>query len=615
MGYATLRDCIRDLEASGQLLRIEAPIDPNLEAAEIQRRVFRAGGPAVFFARPSGCRFPMVGNLFGSMDRVRFMFRDSLAVLRRLVTLQVDPMDLFRQPRLYLKTPWPAFCARPLKVKGGPVLAQETTIDQLPQLRSWPDDGGAYVTLPQVYTEDPDRPGLDRSNLGMYRVQLSGGQYEPNREVGLHYQIQRGIAAHHAAALRRGEPLRVNVFVGGPPAMTVAAMMPLPEGVSELAFAGILGRRRVRMICRGDELPVAAEADFCITGYLDPQSQKREGPFGDHLGYYSLAHDFPVLRVEHVYHRAEPIWPFTVVGRPPQEDAMFGQLIHELVGPVIPKAIPGVRAVHAVDAAGVHPLLLAIGSERYLPYKDPRRPRELLTLANALLGYGQLSLAKYFWIVAGEDQPELNVYHVPDFFRHVLERVDWRRDLHFQTCTTIDTLDYSSGSLHEGSKLVVAAAGPLRRALPVAIDSRIKMPERSGFKNPRVFLPGILVVEGPAYHGDENGVDRAVAGFCAAYDRHDAVNGFPLIVVVDDSEFASRTLDNFLWTTFTRSNPAADVYGIESFVAQKHWGCVGSLVIDARSKPHHAPPLVEDPQVSRRVDALAARGGPLHGII
>ena len=226
-----------------------------------------------------------------------------------------------------------------------------------------------------------------------------------------------------------------------------------------------------------------------------------------------------------------------------------------------------------------------------------------------------MSLAKYLWIVAGEDDPELNVYHIPEFFRHVLQRVDWRRDLHFQTCTNIDTLDYSSGSLNEGSKLVIAAAGPARRALTVAIDSRIKMPEQLGFKNPRVFLPGILVVEGPVYCADPSAVDGVVEQFCAGYDRHDAVSGFPLVVVVDDSEFASRSLDNFLWTTFTRSNPATDVHGIESFVTQKHWGCFGSLVIDARAKPHHAPPLAEDPEVSRRVDVMAARGGPLHGVI
>ncbi len=297
----------------------------------------------------------------------------------------------------------------------------------------------------------------------------------------------------------------MNVFVGGPPAMTVAAVMPLPEGMSELAFAGLLNRRRVPMICRPDELAIHAEADFCITGYLEPKRELPEGPFGDHLGYYSLAHDFPVMRVERVYHRARPIWPFTVVGRPPQEDAMFGQLIHELVGPVIPKKVPGVHAVHAVEAAGVHPLLLAIGSERYVPYEEPRRPRELLTLANAILGEGQLSLAKYLFIVAREDNPELDVQDVTEFFRHVLARADWRRNLHFQTATTIDTLDYSGDALNQGSKLVVAVAGPERRTLPVAIDSRIKIPTGLGFHNPKVVLPGILVVEGPAFRAPEYG--------------------------------------------------------------------------------------------------------------
>ncbi|MHC4403570.1 MAG: UbiD family decarboxylase [Planctomycetota bacterium] len=615
MGYRTLRRCVEDLAKIGQLTRVDKPISPTLEAAEIQRRVFAAGGPAIYFASVKGCRFPMVGNLFGTMERVRYIFRDSLETVARLVELGVDPADVLRRPRLLLKAPWWAWKARSRRVRKGPVLAHETTIDQLPQLKSWPDDGGAYITLPQVYTEHPDHPGTGHSNLGMYRVQMSGGRYEPNDQVGLHYQLHRGIAAHHAAAIRRGDKLRVNVFVGGPPAMTVAAVMPLPEGMSELAFAGMLGKRRIRMIQRGDELPIHAEADFCITGYLERNQLLPEGPFGDHLGYYSLEHDFPVMRVEHVYHRPDPIWPFTVVGRPPQEDSVFGRLIHEMVGPVIPKAIHGVRAVHAVDAAGVHPLLLAVGSERYVPFEDPRRPRELLTLANAILGHGQLSLAKYLFIVAGEDNPELNVDHVPDFLRHVLERVDWRRHLHFHTCTTIDTLDYSGDALNQGSKLVVATAGPARRTLPVGIDSRIKIPEAYAFRSPRVVLPGILVVEGPRYRADENGPDTAIRRFCDRYTRADVINTYPLVVIVDDSEFAARSLDNFLWTTFTRSNPAADTYGIESFTVNKHWGCIGSLVIDARSKPNHAPPLVEDPEVTRRVDELAAPGKPLHGII
>ena len=610
MSYRNLSECIRDLEAAGQLLRLDAPIDARLEAAALQRRLFRVAGPAVLLTNVRGCRFPMLANLFGTIARVRFLFRDSLESVKRLVTLQIDPADAMRRPRLYLTSPWYALAARPKRVGSGPVLAHETTLDQLPQLVSWPDDGGAYITLPQVYSEDPAEPGFTRANLGMYRVQISGGRYAPNREAGLHYQIHRGIASHHAAALRRGERLKVNVFVGGPPAMMLAAVMPLPEGVSELSFAGVLNRRRVPMICHPGELPIHAEADFCLSGYLDPTRTLPEGPFGDHLGYYSLAHEFPVFCVEHVYHRPDAVWPFTVVGRPPQEDSMFGQFIHELVGPIMPKAIPGVRAVHAVDAAGVHPLLLAIGSERYVPYDPVRRPRELLTLANALLGHGQLSLAKYLLIVAGEDAPGLDIHHIAAFLGHLLRRVDWRRDLHFQTCTTIDTLDYSGTGLNEGSKLVIAAAGPAVRELPTEIDSSMRLPESLGFRNPRVALPGVLVVEGSNVDDAASVVERFAAHFTAA----DPINAFPLIVVVDDAEFTARNLDNFLWVTFTRSNPASDIYGIAADTRDKHWGCAGSLVIDARSKPHHAPPLVEDPAVTRRIDALFARGGPLAGV-
>jgi len=437
----------------------------------------------------------------------------------------------------------------------------------------------------------------------MYRIQLGGNEYQPDQEVGLHYQIHRGIGVHHAAALRRGVPFRVNVFVGGPPAMTLAAVMPLPESLPELAFAGVLGGRRVRLVYRPNSLPLAVDADFVITGTVDPQKQLPEGPFGDHLGYYSLQHPFPVLQVDKVYHRQDAIWPFTVVGRPPQEDTCFGQIIHELTGPVIPTVVHGIHAVHAVDAAGVHPLLLAMGSERYVPYAKVRKPQELLTSANALLGQGQLSLAKYLLIVAREDDPDLDIHDIAAFFRHLLERVDWRTDLHFQTSTTIDTLDYSGSGLNEGSKLVIAGAGPVRRKLATALPPGLMLPD--GFGQPRWCLPGVLAVEG---RGE-------VAAFCQAFKPGDAIEALALVVLVDDSEFTVRTLSNFLWVTFTRSNPAADVDGIGAFTRLKHWGCEGPLVIDARIKPHHAPPLVEDPEVAKRVDALASPGGPLHGII
>ncbi len=621
MGYRNLRDCVVDLERGGQLVRIEEEIDPNLEMAAIQRRVYEVGGPALLFSRVKGCAFPMVSNLFGTPQRIRYLFRDALRAVRHLVELKLDAGAFWKNPWRYRDVPGTLLHALPRFVRSGPILAHQTTIGQLPQLRSWPRDGGAFITLPQVYTEDPDRPGWRHSNLGMYRVQLSGNRYEPDREVGLHYQIHRGIGAHHAAALRRGVPFRVHVIVGGPPSLALAAVMPLPEGMPELAFAGALGGRRIDLVVPPSEqsafaagLPIPAEADFCIVGTVDPKRLLPEGPFGDHLGYYSLTHDFPVLRVERVYHRPGAIWPFTVVGRPPQEDTSFGDLIHELTGPIVPTVVAGIHAVHAVDAAGVHPLLLAVGSERYVPYAEERRPQELLTCANALLGQGQLSLAKYLFLAAKEDDPELEVHDIAGFFRHILERVDWRNDLHFQTRTTIDTLDYSGSGLNEGSKVVIAAAGRKRRALGVEMPAPISLP--GDFREPRVCLPGVMAIEAPKYiprHDVE--VPPEVAQLCEALAECETMSPFPLVVLVDDSEFTAHSLKNWLWVTFTRSNPAADIHGVGAFVHQKHWGCRGPLVIDARIKPHHAPPLEEDPAIERRVEALGAPGGPLYRIL
>ncbi|MCC7085116.1 MAG: UbiD family decarboxylase [Pirellulales bacterium] len=611
MSYRTLRQCVDDLAVTRQLARVETEVDADLEAAEIHRRVNQAGGPALLFTRVKGCQFPMVSNLFGTIERARYIFHDSLDRVRQLIEAKIDPHSLLAKPGRWLRAGRTAWTMRPRMVQMGPIFANQTTIDHLPQLKCWPRDGGAFITLPLVYTEDADRPGWRHSNLGMYRVQLSGGQYRPNEEVGLHYQIHRGIGVHHVAAARRGEPFRVNVFVGGAPAMYLAAVMPLPEGMSELSFAGALGGHRIPLADRAGSLPMYAEADFCISGTVEPGRTLPEGPFGDHLGYYSLTHEFPVLRVDGVYHRTGAIWPFTVVGRPPQEDTVFGQLIHELTGPLIPTVIPGVRAVHAVDAAGVHPLLLAIGSERYAPYAKTNRPQELLTQANAILGQGQLSLAKYLLIVNEADDPALDIHDVERFLIHLLARVDWRRDLHFQTCTTIDTLDYSGGSLNQGSKVVIAGVGPPRRKLPTTLPA--DLPWRGPFRNPRLILPGVMAIECPKY--DLATESTSVRRLCEDFAANSAIGRFPLIVVVDDSNFVSQTIRNFLWVIFTRSNPATDIDGIGAFVDHKHWGCTGPLVIDARIKPHHAPALETDPAVSRKVDAFFAPGGELNGII
>ncbi|MCX7402472.1 MAG: UbiD family decarboxylase [Planctomycetia bacterium] len=630
MGFRTLKACVDALRREKQLVVIDHPVDPDLEIAEVQRRLFRGGGPAVLFSHPRGSGFPVLVNLYGTQRRVERIFADSLDRVKRLVELKIDPTAALKKPWRYWRSPYDALSMLPKRRRSGPVLAHEIPLLSVPQVTSWPGDGGPFITLPAVYTEDPDRPGTQHSNIGMYRVQLGGNSYEPNREIGLHYQLHRGIGVHHAAALRRGEPLKVSIFVGGSPALAVAAVMPLPEGLSELTFAGVLAGHRIGMIARKNRPAIYAESDFVIEGTILPGATKPEGPFGDHLGYYSRQHQFPVMQVEHVWHREGAIWPITVVGRPPQEDTLFGWLVHELTGPIIPTVLPGVKSVHAVDASGVHPLLLVVGSERYLPWQASSRPAELLTQAAAILGQGQLSLAKYLLIISQGDAPGLDAGEIPAFLKHLLERVDWRRDCHFQTETSIDTLDYSGSGLNTGSKLVVAARGPAVRSLKCELPTGWSLP--AGFSAPRVCLPGIVAVTGPPIEpastlASPNGSDAAiwqlaasapwaadVERFCQAIEPDHPLFDWPLIVVVDNSTWTAASLQNFLWVTFTRSNPAADVHGVGSVVHQKHWGCRGPLVVDARLKPHHAPPMEEDKTVSARIDTMCMTGGPLAGI-
>ena len=606
--YRSTYDCVKDLERHGHLVRIREEVDPHLEAAAIHRRVFSASGPALLFENLKGTTFPAVSNLFGTMERARFIFRERLQAVQDIIRFKAGPEQFLRRPGRLLRLPFQAIHALPLPSISAAVLKHRIKVSELPQIQSWPDDGGPFITLPQVLTETPGRSGILKSNIGMYRIQLSGNNYEPDQQIGLHYQIHRGIGVHHTSALARGERLKVAVFVGGPPAHTVAAVMPLPEGLPEAAFAGALSGRCFRF-ARWNSHLISADADFCLVGHIAEDTQP-EGPFGDHLGYYSLKHDFPVMQVEAVFHRKNAIWPFTVVGRPPQEDTIFGKLIHELTGPMVPVSIPGLRSMHAVDAAGVHPLLLAIGSERYAPYQE-RRPRELLTIANAILGFGQASLAKYLLIVAGEDAPELDIHDISGFMMHLLERFDPAEDLHFQTRTTIDTLDYSGTGLNSGSKLVIVAAGPARRKLSHSWPRKGILP--TGFTNARMVFPGVATVRGPKYSNQEKAA-RELRRLAAALENEKAFRGLPLVVVVDDSEFAASNLNNFLWTTFTRSNPSHDVHGVRERTQNKHWLSDLPIIIDARIKPHHAPPLVEDPAISKRIERLFAAGASLEGI-
>lgn len=612
MGYSNLRDCVNDLEKHGHLIRIKEEVDPYLEMAAIHMRVYDAQGPALLFENIKGSKFPAVSNLFGTLERSKFMFRDTLDHIKKLVDVKMDPTAVLKNPFQYIGSTAVALGALPWKKKSNaPILFGKTEISKLPQIVNWPMDGGAFVTMPQVYTEDITKPGIMKANLGMYRIQLSGNEYIQDQEIGLHYQLHRGIGVHQQKANELGKPLKVSIFVGGPPSHPLSAVMPLPEGLSEMIFAGALGNRRFRYFYDDEGFCISADADFVITGTVYPNENKPEGPFGDHIGYYSLVHPFPLMKVHNVYHKKDAIWSFTVVGRPPQEDTSFGALIHEITGSAIPQEINGLKAVHAVDAAGVHPLLFAIGRESYTPYQKVERPQEILTIANQVLGKNQLSLAKYLFIAAAEDNPNLDIHNVEQFFTHILERIDLSRDLHFQTNTTIDTLDYTGDGLNAGSKVVIAAAGDKKMELARELPINLELP--APFNQAKLALPGILVVQGDKFVSYEHEEKVIAAWTEAAKDIN--FEGIQMIVFVEDVEFAAANENNFVWETFTKSNPAFDIYGIRSFTKFKHWGCNGPMIIDARRKPHHAPDLIKDEAVERRIDRFFAKGASLHGVI
>ena len=609
MNYNSLEQCLTDLENNGHLLRIREEVDPYLEMAAIHLRVFEAKGPALLFENVKGSRFRAVSNIFGTLERSKFIFRSRFQLVQQLIALKDDPVKALKQPFSNARAGLAALNALPLKnpIKK-PVLYEEIRVSDLPLIQHWPKDGGAFVTLPQVYTEDVNNPGIMHANLGMYRIQLNGNDYTKDDEIGLHYQLHRGIGVHQNAANKKGLPLKVSVFVGGPPSHTLSAVMPLPEGISEMTFAGVLGGRRFRYTYK-DGFCISTDADFVITGEVHPGENKPEGPFGDHLGYYSLKHSFPLMKVHKVYAKKNAIWPFTVVGRPPQEDTSFGELIHALTGSAVQQEIPGLKEIHAVDAAGVHPLLLAIGSERYTPYLPTKQPAEIITIANHILGTGQLSLAKFLFITA-DDNTRLSTQRIQPFMEYILERIDLSRDIHFHTNTTIDTLDYSGTGLNSGSKVVFAAYGSIKRILGKEIPGMLK--ELTSFKNPRLAMPGVVCMEADRFTDYETAGKEMNILNQQLKDYEDQLTEFPFLVICDDADFTSASMHNYLWVTYTRCNPSHDIYGINSFTQHKHWGCTGPLVIDARIKPHHAPPVEKDPVIERRIDRLFEKGSSLY---
>ena len=572
MSFPDLRAFLDRLRRDRDLVRIDVPVERGLEAAEIHRRVIAAGGPALLFTNVADADFPVVTNLFGTARRAELAFGERPGrLIRRLVEL----VETLMPP-----TPSKLWGARDVgaellrigmrRGRRGPVtdvVTDDVRLDRLPALTTWPEDGGPFITLPTVYTEHPDRPG---HNLGMYRLQIHDA-----RTTGMHWQIGKGGGFHHAVAESRGDALPVTVFLGGPPALILAAVAPLPENVPELMLASLIAGGRLPLVEGLGPHPVPAHAELALIGSVPPGIRRPEGPFGDHYGYYSLRHSYPVFRVDRVARRHDAILPATVVGKPRQEDFYIGDLLQDLLSPLFPVVMPAVEQLWSYGETGYHSLSAAVVKQRYA--------REAMASAFRILGEGQLSLTKFLLVT--DRSVDLRDFRAT--LEHVLARTNPETDLYVFSNLSMDTLDYTGPVVNHGSKGVWLGLGDPVRELPGEF-SAAELP--AGVDDVRVFCRGCLVA-GAASAADDPDLPARVA-------PHPAFRGWPLVVLTDDAERAARSAMNFLWTTFTRFEPAADVHAASTRVARNHLVRTPPIVIDARLAPSFPDELTCRPDVA-----------------
>ncbi|HSR50032.1 MAG TPA: UbiD family decarboxylase [Acidobacteriota bacterium] len=576
MGFANLQDYLREVDRRGLLRRVRAPVDPYLEIAEIHRRVIAAGGPVLLFENVQGSSFPVVTNLFGSQERIDLAFGEDP---KRFVEFAARAPEELLPPKARVLWKHRGLLKKGLHIglkrrSAGAVtqsVQDSPRLSQLPLLTSWIEDGGPFVTLPLVYTEDPDS---GQHNLGMYRI-----QQHSDSTTGIHWQIGKGGGFHYHKAEERGEPLPLTLFIGGPPALILAAIAPLPENVPELMLASLLQGKRLTVTDspHGHPHPLVAEAEFALQGHVPPHERLPEGPFGDHYGYYSLRHDYPVFHVDKVYHRKEAIYPATVVGKPRQEDFYIGDYLQDLLSPLFPLVMPGVVDLWSYGETGYHALSAAVLRERY--------GREAMASAFRILGEGQLSLTKFLLAL---DRP-MDLNNFPAVLTYILERADFSRDLYVFSNLSMDTLDYSGPEVNKGSKGILLGLGEKRRELPGSFSGSLPR----GVRRAETYIPGCLVLEGQPYDVEPGQAQRLT--------EWDDFSDFPLLIVVDDSRKTVATHPRFLWTVFTRFEPAGDICSRKVSVQRHHLGYTPPICIDARIKPHYPEELFCDPDTAKTV--------------
>jgi UbiD family decarboxylase len=574
--HSNLRSFLDLLRRENDLVTIEAEVDPYLEVAEIHRRVIEQGGPALLFKRVKGSSFPVVTNLFGSAKRIEWAFglkpekfvRDLVSIAEALLPPRRSELWKHRSlVRDFLKLGTRIVSRAPVTE----VIDRSGRLDELPVLTTWQEDGGPFITLPLVYTENPT---TKKHNLGIYRMQI----YD-QRTAGLHWQIQKGGGFHYHAAEQMNQPLPVTVFLGGPPALMISAIAPLPEDVPELILASLLQGKKLPMAksAIGGAHRLVAEVEFALAGHAQPHERRLEGPFGDHYGYYSLQHDYPVFRCDAIFHRRDAIYPATVVGKPKQEDFFIGDYLQSLLSPLFPLVMPSVRDLWTYGETGFHSLAAAVVRERYA--------REALVAGFRILGEGQLALTKFLILT----DSSIDLHDFPRVLEHVLARVNWQTDFFIFSNTSMDTLDYTSGKVNEGSKAILMGLGEAVRELPREFSGELPR----GVTRAEVFCGGCLVVEGSPYLAEPEQAVR-LASEAAFAD-------WPLVILHDDAGVAGSQT-NFLWSTWTRFEPAGDIYAAETLVVRHHLAYRSPVVIDARKKPSLPDELVVRDDIARLVD-------------
>jgi UbiD family decarboxylase len=574
--HPNLRTFLDLLTRENEIVNIEAEVDPYLEVAEIHRRVIQRGGPALLFKRVKGSRYPVVTNLFGTQRRIELAFGPKPEALVRELAQVADMLLPPRPAELWKHRSLGTEILRlgTRNTSRAPVIQvgdQPARLDQLPVLTTWQEDGGPFITLPLVYTENPL---TKKHNLGIYRMQVYDQQ-----STGLHWQIQKGGGFHYSEAERLDQPLPITVFLGGPPALILAAIAPLPEDVPELVLASLLAGEKLKLTKNplGGPHRLAAEAEFALVGQARPNNLRPEGPFGDHYGYYSLQHDYPVFEVDAVFHRRDAIYPATVVGKPRQEDFFIGDYLQQLLSPLFPLVMPGVRDLWSYGETGFHSLAAAVVRERY--------GREALVSGFRILGEGQLSLTKFLLLT---DTPQ-DLHDFPRLLEHVLARFNPETDLFIFANVSMDTLDYTSGKVNEGSKAIMLGLGEAKRELPR--EFRGELPP--AVSAAEVFCAGCLVVEGKTYQEDPEQAARLA--------KEPAFADWPLVVLHDHAGVANSTPD-FLWSTWTRFEPASDIYAANTQVIRHHLAYTAPIVIDARTKPGFPKELIVRDDIAALVE-------------